>query len=182
LALGDGPFLGAPIVLPDGSLLLLAVSSVEAPHRSRLVRFEPASGVVTPVSGDELVYAAFLLDDGGIAFVVHEPGRTVVRRTRIGDNASELVADLGADAVNASVSGDGRTIAFEASGSGIFVIDRPGAHPRRLGDGASPCLAPDGSALLVRRGGVTLVLALDGSTLAVLDGMAGFLGATGCSS
>jgi hypothetical protein len=181
-ALGDGPFLGAPIVLADGSLLLLAVSSVEAPHLSRLVRFEPASGVATPVSGDELVYAAFPLDDGGVAFAVHEPGHTVVRRIRIGDTASELVADLGADAVNASVSGDGRTIAFEASGSGIFVIDRPGALPRRLGDGTSPCLATDGSALLVRRGVGTLVLALDGSTLAELDGAARFVGSEGCPS
>jgi len=182
LALGDGPFLGPPIVAADGSLVLLSVSSVEAPYRSRLVRFVPSSGVATPLSADELVYAAFPLTDGSMAFAAHEPGRTTVRRIKIGEATSQLLADLGPGAVNVTVSGDGRTIAFEAAGSGIFVIDRPGARPRRLGDGSSPCLAPDSSALLVRRGTGSEVLALDGSTLATLDGTAQFSGSAGCSS
>jgi len=181
-SLADGPFLGPLRVAEDGSLLLLAVASVEAPYRSRLVRFVPSSGVATPVAPDQLVYAAFPLADGSLALVAHEPRRTIVRRTRIGDAASELLADLGADVVSVTVSADARTIAFEAGGAGIFVIDRPGARPRRLGDGSGPCLAADGSALLVSRGGKTIVLALDGSTLAELDAPARFVGSAGCSS
>ena len=182
LALADGPFTGSPIVAADGSLLFLSVSSVEAPYRSRLVRLAPSGGEATPVSADELVYAAFPLTDGSVAIVAHEPGGTAVRRIGIGEASSELLADLGAAAVNVTLSGDGRTIAFEAGGSGIFVIDSPGARPRRLGDGSSPCLAPDGSAVLVRRGTRSVLLALDGSTLATLEGAARFSGSVGCSS
>jgi hypothetical protein len=182
LALGDGPFLGAPIVAADGSLLLLAVPSVEAPYRSQLVRFSPSSGVTTPLSSDELVYGAFVLTDGRIAVVGHRPGGTAVRRIDATGGDSELFADLGAGAVNVSVSADGRAIAFEVAGSGIFFIEGPGAKPRRLGGGSAPCLAHDGSSLLVRRGERIVVLAPDGSTLETLEGAARFPGNAGCWS
>lgn len=183
LPLAAGPFLGTPIASADGSLLLLSVPSVEAPYRSRLVRFVPSTGAQTTLSPDELVYAAFPLADGGVAVAAHEPGRTVVRRVAADPGTpSELLADLGAGAVNVAVAADGRTIAFEVAGAGIFLVDRPGARPRRLGDGSAPCFAADGSALLVRRGAGSVTLDLDGSTLASLDGPARFTGAAGCGS
>lgn len=181
LPLADGPFLGTPIATVDGSLLLLSVPSVEAPYRSRLVRFVPSTGAQTMLSPDELVYAAFPLADGGVAVAAHEPGRTVVRRVTDG-TSSELLADLGPGAVNVAVAADGRAIAFEMAGAGIFLIDRPGAPPRRLGVGWAPCFAADGSTLLVRRAAGSVALGLDGSTLAFFGGQARLIGAAGCGS
>lgn len=174
----DGPFLGSPIAAADGSLMLLSVPSVEAPYRSRLVQIVPSTGAVTQLSDDELAYAAFPLADGGVAVVAHQPGRTVVRQ--IGHDGEQLLADLGPGAVNVAVAPDGRRIAFELAGRGIFVIDRPGASPRSLGVGSQPCFAADGSSLLLRRGSGSVALSLEGSVLAVTDRIAGFAGAVGC--
>src|SRR6266487_1527550 len=61
--LGDGPFVGSPIVRTDGSVLLLAVPSVSAPISSTLVRLDPQTGSSQALSDDRLVYAAFPLAD-----------------------------------------------------------------------------------------------------------------------
>lgn len=173
----DGPFLGSPIAAADGSLMLLSVSSVEAPFRSRLVRLIPSTGALMPVSADELVYAGFPLADGGVALVAHEPGRTVVRRVTNG--ATQLLADLGSGAINVTVAPDGRAIAYELSGR-VIVLDRPGASPRSLGAGSKPCFAADGSSLLVRRGAGTAALALDGSLMVATERPAALAGSAGC--
>lgn len=173
--LAPGPFLGSPIVRTDGSLMLLAVSSVEAPYRSQLVQFGPADGTVTPISADELVYAAFPLADGNVAVVAHEPGRTVVRSV-----GGALLADLGPDAVNVAMAPDGGRIAYEVTGRGIYLIDGPGSSPRSLGAGSRPCFTADAAALLVRRRGGAVALALDGSVLVSTDHAAGLAGAVGC--
>jgi hypothetical protein len=176
--LAAGPFIGSPIAAADGSLLLLSVPSVEAPYRSQLVRTAPSTGLATPLSNDELVYAGFQLADGSIAVVAHEPGRTVVRRITSG--ASRLIADLGSGAINVAVAPDGRGIAYELAGRGIFLLDHPGGSPRSLGVGSQPCFAADASSLLVKRGSGTATLSLDGSVLVVTDRPAGFAGSAGC--
>ncbi|HEX2142728.1 MAG TPA: hypothetical protein VHK28_10745 [Candidatus Limnocylindria bacterium] len=145
----DGPFLGPLAVDEDGSVLLLAVSSVEAPFRSRLVRLDPTSGEAKQLAEDDLVYGAQELTDGSLAVVAHQRGGgTVVRR--VADGVITLLADLGAGAVNVAVARDGRTLAWERQGEGVFVADDPGARPRRLGPGSRPTFAPDGASLLVR--------------------------------
>jgi hypothetical protein len=174
----EGPFLGSPIAAADGSLMLLSVSSVEAPIHSRLVRVAPSGGAITPVSDDRLAYAGFPLADGGVAVVAHELGRTLVRRVARG--ASQLLVDLGPGAVNVAVAPDGRGIAYEVAGRGIFLVDRPGASPRSLGAGSQPCFAADASLVLVRRGTGTVALALDGSVLVKTDREAGMAGSAGC--
>ena len=176
--LADGPFLGSPIAAADGSLMLLSVPSVEAPYRSRLVQLAPSTGAITPLSSDQLVYGGFPLTDGSIALAAHQPGTTVVRE--VGRSGDQLLADLGPGAVNVAVAPDGRRIAFEQAGRGIFVIDGPGSRPRNVGVGSRPCFAADGSSVLLRRGGGTVALSLAGSVLAVADRMAGFAGAVGC--
>jgi hypothetical protein len=176
--IGDGPFLGSPVVAADGSLVLLAVSSVEAPYRSQVVRVAPSTGAVTPLSGDDLDYAGYPLTDGGVAVVSHEPGRIVVRR--VAGGASQLIGDLEPGAVNVAVASDGRRIAYELVGRGVVLLDRQGASPSLLGAGSHPCFAADPSSLLVRRGIGTAALALDGSVRAVTQGQAGFAGAVGC--
>jgi hypothetical protein len=175
--LADGPFLGSPVIERDGSLLVLAVPSVEAPYQSRLVRLQPATGAVTPLSEEELVYGAFPLEDGDLAVVAHERDGTVVYR--LGGAGERPLADLGPGAVNVAVGGNGR-IAFERSGDGIYVVDPPGPAARRIGAGSMPCFGPDGSSLLIRRADQSLALDLDGSVLVVSDEPAGFAASAGC--
>ncbi|MBA3689160.1 MAG: hypothetical protein H0W81_10085 [Chloroflexi bacterium] len=175
--LGEGPFIGSPIIQGDGSLLVLAVPSVEAPYQSRLVRLQPATGTLTRLSEEELVYAVFPLDDGDLAIVAHEAGGTVVRR--LAGVGKALLADLGIGAVNVAVAANGR-IAFERTGEGIYVVDPTSTRARRLGAGSRPCFGPDGSSLLVRRGDQSLALDADGSVLAVSDEPAAFAASAGC--
>ena len=174
--LADGPFIGSPIIEGDGSLLMLAVPSVEAPYESHLVRFMAATGSLTRLSDRELVYAAFPLDNGDLAIVAHEPDGTAVHRlTKAGEQA---LVGLGLDAVNVTVAGNGH-VAFERSGE-ILAIDAPGSPPRSLGAGSRPCFAPDGSSVLIRRGNRTLALDIAGSVLAASDQPAGFAASAGC--
>jgi len=175
--IADGPFIGSPVMAADGSLLILAVPSVEAPYRSSLVRVAPETGVATVLSANELVYAAFPLDDGDMAVVAHEVTGTVV--DRVGRAGERRLADLRAGAVNVNVAGDGG-IVFEVAGEGIYLMDLPGSAPHSLGDGTRPCFAPDGASVLVLRGQERVALNLDGSPLAEVGGLAGFAGSAGC--
>jgi hypothetical protein len=176
--LSDGPFIGSPIIGADGSLMLLAVPSVEAPYRSQLVRLDPGTGEIASLSDEDLVYGAFPTG-GGLAIVAHTPEGTVVKRLR-GDGATS-VADLGQGAVNVAVAPDGR-IAFERDGQGVFLVAPPDAAERRIADGSRPCFAADGSVLLVRREDQSVAIGLDGSVLASVGDLASFAGIPGCAS
>jgi hypothetical protein len=178
--LADGPFVGSPIVRGDDSILLLAVPSVSAPITSKLVRLDPDSGGSLGLSDDQLVYAAFPLADGSLAVAAHEVGRTVVRH--IGGNRSDLVADLGAGAVDVAVAADGQKIAFTQNGE-VFYLPVPRGGTTPLARGSGPQFAPDGSALIISDGGTTRVLSLDGAQLAAYDAQAGFVSCvSGCGS
>jgi hypothetical protein len=174
--LAEGPFLGSPVVEADGSLLLLAVPSVQAPYQSRLIRLA-ANGAATRLSGEDLVYGAFPLDGGDLAIVAHRVDGNTVRT--ISGSSDRLLVNLGPGAVNVAVAGNGR-IAFERNEDGVYLLDQPGLAPRRVGAGGRPCFSPDGSSILVRRGGQVLGLDLEGSVLAVTDEPAGFAGSAGC--
>jgi hypothetical protein len=176
--LADGPFLGSPVSLADGSLMLLAVSSVEAPYRSQLVRVSASDGAVTAISDDELVYAGFLLADGSLALVAHQPGSTLVRRLADGETAS--LADLEPGAVNVAVAPDGQRVAYEIAGRGIFVLGRPGAGPVSIGDGSRPCFASNSSTIAVERGSGSVLLTLDGAIVLETDQPAMLAGSAGC--
>jgi hypothetical protein len=175
--LAEGPFIGSPVEEADGSLLLLAVPSVQAPYQSQLIRLAPATGAATRLSDEDLVYGAFPLDGGDLAMVAHEVDGNMVRR--ISGSRDRLLVDLGIGAVNVAVAGNGR-IAYERNGQGVYLVDAPGLAARRVGAGSRPCFSPDGSSILVRRGDQTLALDLDGSVLAVADEPAGFAGSAGC--
>jgi hypothetical protein len=176
--LATGPFIGSPTVAEDGSVLALAVSSVQAPYRSMLVRLASATGLASTVADEELVYGAFPLVDGAVAIVAHERGRTVVHR--LADGEDRLLVDLGTGAINAAVAPDGRRVAFERDGAGIFLIDMAGSTPQRVGAGSRPCFAADGSALLIRRGDESVVVAADGSLVTVASELSAFAGSEGC--
>ena len=176
--LDDGPFAGPPIVAANGSLILLAVPSVEAPYQSHLVEFDPTTGVAAALSEEDLVYAAFPLDDGNLAIVVHDPSGAQVQR--LTSDGAQVLAHLDPGAVNVAVAHDGR-IAYEY-GDDIFVLDAAGSTPHSVGIGSGSCFSPDGSSLLLRRGDQRIALAPDGSVLAVIDELAGFAGSAGCRS
>ena len=176
----EGPFIGSPIVAADGSVLLLSVSSVEAPYRSRVVAVAASTGVVTPLTSDELDYAAYPLADGGVAVVAHEARRTFVRS--IGAAASEWQVDLEPGAVNVVVASDGRHVGYEIAGRGVVVLDLGTQGRRFLGPGSEPCFAGDASSLLGRRGAGSAVLGPDGSVLALTQQQAAFAGSAGCLS
>jgi hypothetical protein len=179
--LAGGPFLGPVTVEPSGTVMLASVASVEAPFVSRLVRFDPADASVSPLSMDRLVYGSSLLADGSIAVVAHEPGRTIVRQlTKDGDRP---VADLGPGAINVAVSPDGAQIAWERHADGVYMYEPRKGGARRIGEGARPRFAPDGSSLLVDDGEGTVLLGLDGSQLARFSGAAEFASCVaGCES
>jgi hypothetical protein len=161
--LAEGPFLAAPLTEADGSVLALAVPSVEAPFRSRLVRVAP-DGTSSSLSDEQLVYDAALLDDGSLAVVSHRPAGTVIQR--LDDAGARPHADLGPDAVNVSISGDGTVIAWERAGKAFARVD--GGGTRSLGDGSLPKVTPDGDAVLLERGGASVLVDLEGNELATV--------------
>lgn len=165
--LADGPYGGPLLVEPTGSILALAVASVEAPFTARLVRVD-AGGAVTPQLVDEdLVYGMLSLEGGDLAVVAHHPDGTVVEVLRHG--ALRPVTSLGPGAINVSVSADLRTIAWERAGE-IYV--RSDGGERHVASGTQPRVSPDGSMVAFETGAGSRVAAPDGSLLAVLAGSA----------
>jgi len=170
-AIADGPFLGPLTVTAAGDVILQRVASVEAPFRSTLVSVDPVDGMLEARSGEELVYGATLLDDGSLAIVAHRPEGTQVRR--IGpDGQDELLADLGAGAVNAAVSPDASHVAWERHPDGVLVLDIGSGQITRIVGGSQARFSPDGTALLVMIGDRAQLVGLDGRRLADLDGPA----------
>jgi hypothetical protein len=176
--LADGPVAGTLQVEADGSILGLAVASIEAPFTSRLVRIDPSSGTTATLSDEELVYDVQPLSAGALALVVHRPGATLVQQLVNGETS--LVTDLGPGAVYVSVSADLRVMAWERAGQ---VYARAGEESTvRIGPGANPRLAADGSLLLVDVESETRAYAPDGRLLANLSGPAILLPCGGCRS
>jgi hypothetical protein len=176
-AVADGPFIGAPVVQDDGTILALAVPSVEAPFRSRLTRVSP-DGALEPISDESLVYGAAPLADGSLAVIAHRPQGTAVLRLQ--DGAATLHADLGPDAVNVSLSADGGVIAWE-SGGRAFARARSG-EVLEIGSGARPQVTRDGSAVLLEREGQSVLVDLEGRVLASLPAAAVIGCEGGCAS
>lgn len=163
-----GPFDGPITPEASGAMLLRRVSSVEAPFSAHLVRFDPATGAATSLGGDGLVYSAHPLSDGSLAVVAHPIGGATTVSRLTADGASSPIAELGSAAIAVDVAEDAR-IAFEVAGDGIYLLEPHAAKPHRVGPGAAPVFSPNGRELLVRQGGGTSVLDLDGSVLARID-------------
>lgn len=167
----DGPFLGPLTAEADGSVMLLAVSSVEAPFEARLGRIDLDRGGFELLDDGELVYSGTRLADGSLAVVAHTPSGSVVRRRDNG--ATEVLATLEPGAIHVAVGADGDEIAWERAGE-IFVRRR-GGGVRSLGGGLRPRFAPGGGALLVDDGGeATLILTETGRRIGLGSATASF--------
>ena len=165
----DGPFTPPLTFEPGGTVLAQAVSSVEAPFQSRLVRIDPSTGSVVQLSGDEIVFSSTPLDDGSVAYVARQPGGPPVVK-RIGtDGVVTLASELEMAATNVAISPDGEKFAYTIAGDGVYVVDSPGADPLRLADGSAPEFSPDGMQLLVHLDEAAVIVGLDGSLLAELS-------------
>jgi hypothetical protein len=176
--LAEGPFIGRLLVEPSGSVLALQVASVEAPFTSHIVRVG-SDGTVAALSSEELVYGFTRLEDGGLAVISHRPSGTIV--SRLGASGeSELLADLGPDAVNVAVARGGAVVAFERTGAGVILrrIDR-GGQDITLPGASGPRFTLDGESLLVEAAEGATLFSVDGRVIASVGRGAGVAGCGG---
>jgi hypothetical protein len=168
-SLATGPFGSSIAFTHDGALLLIEVSSVEAPYASRLVRFDPDARQGHAILDDPgFVFSASELVAGDTAAVIHPFGGGVAV-VRASGGAAIPLGDLPAQAIEATVDAAGRTAVFALADDGIYLQDLGSGARDSLGDGGLPRIARDGSSILVLRGSRTLLLGRDGSTLAAFS-------------
>jgi hypothetical protein len=178
--LADGPFIGRPTVEAAGTILALRVSSVEAPFVSRLARVAFDGSTISFLTDDRLVYAVQPLADGSLAVVVQEASNTQV--WRLSDGARQPLVDLGQDAVNVAVTPAGDAVAWESAGQ-VYFRALPDGQPTRLTSGERPQFARDGHSLLAETPGGSILIALDGESIAAFASQAAFATcAEGCGS
>jgi hypothetical protein len=163
-ALAAGRYAGSVRFTRSGELLLIEAASIQAPFASVVVRLSPDSGRSVIVdSEDGFVFSASELADGSIAVTAHLFGGGVEVR-RVVDGTSTTLAGLDPNAIDPSVNDDGSRIAY-AVGPDVYVHDTARGSAKRLGPGAFPRLARDGSSVLVLRDGAGVLLASDGSQI-----------------
>jgi hypothetical protein len=178
--LSDGPFGSAPVVLADGRVLAIRLSSVDAPTWAAAVIVHPTSGEESLVassigSQDQLVYQATPLSDGAIALVRHRTGGGVTLAKVQADGSEAWLADI-EEAPTVAISPDGQWLAWAASGRvHISAIDR-GRLTRDLGAGTSVRFSVDGSLVLVFSTSATRVADLNGNAVTEAGPAACWLG------
>ena len=160
-----GPFIGQPVVEAGGAVLALQVPSVEAPYRSELVRVM-ADGAAMPLTTETLVYGVQPLAGGSLAAIAHRPSGTVV--LRLGSGMTTVIADLGADAVNATIDRSATAVAWERAGS-VFHQRLPDGPAQRIAAGTHPRFSADGQALLVELPSGTQLVEPDGDLIATFS-------------
>jgi hypothetical protein len=160
-----GPFIGQPVVEASGSVLALQVPSVEAPYRSELVRVMP-DGAAMPLTTEALVYGVQPLADGSLAVIAHRPTGAVV--LQLGGGTATVIADLGADAVNATVDRSATAVAWERAGS-VFHQRLPDGRAQRIAAGTHPRFSADGQALVVELPSGTQLIEPDGDLIATFS-------------
>jgi hypothetical protein len=163
IRLADGPFGPDPTVLPDDRVLVVRLSSVEAPTwaSAQLIDQGGAATAVDATAAPEsqLDYQAAALLDGSVAVVRHRTGGGV-DVIRIADGQPTTTGTLDAAAV--AVSPTGERLAWASNGT--LWLDRPDAHvPFNLGSGRSARFSPDGSLLLLFGDGAASVVDLAGN-------------------
>lgn len=169
--LAEGPFAGAVEHAPDGRLLLLLLSSVEAPTSSLPVLLDPATGTLEPVAGvagEGLVYRARAVP-GGIGLVVHRPdGSKELRRA----NAPDVLVTVPPTAGTIDFAPDLSAVAYRSGDDEITLLHPLGAAGRTVAGGGQPRFSPDGTRLLVELGGTTVTLEVASGRVTPVGGQA----------
>ncbi len=174
-----GPFGPDPTILPDGRILAVRLSSVDAPIWAAAEIVEPATGDIAPVgtvaAEGQLVYGATALDDGSIVLVRHQVGGGVAL-IQVGTDGTEKEITALPRAAAVEVSPDGRWLAWpEAGVTWLAALDSV-ASPARIGAGSLARFSPDASLLLLFDPGSTDVVDTTGSRLTRVGPTACWLG------
>jgi hypothetical protein len=165
LPLAEGPFGPDPSVPEEGHILVIRLSSLEAPFWADAELIDASSGSAasldpTTEPGAQLVYAASPFADGGVALVRHRVGGGVaVLRASPGQAPTEL-ADLETAMVAVSPTGD--WLAWIEADVVRLAPTGSSNKPTDLGRGSAARFAPDGSLVLVLGDQSASVFDLDG--------------------
>ncbi len=178
--LAIGPFGSSPAVLPDGQILAIRLSSVEAPTWARAVIVDAERGVETPVTADDggssvLTYQALPLEAGAAAVVRHrdEGGISVI--TAVNGLARPSILDLD-QVARVDVSTDGGWVAWAAAGRIHLAHAGQATSGRDIGPGDSVRFSPDGTLLLLSAAQGGTILDLSGAVVGPASPAACWLG------
>lgn len=165
--LADGPFGSDLTVLPDGGILALHLSSVEAPYwaAAEVVAVDGSESVVGSLAAqDQLVYQAGTLPDGAFVLARHrnDGGLSVVRVATDGSETPLTGLDRGT-IVDLSPVGD--RLALADAGTIWLKQIGNGPPPRAIGAGSAARFSPDGTLLLLFGTDTTGVVDVNGSRL-----------------
>jgi hypothetical protein len=150
--LADGPYAPDASVLPDGRILAVRLSALDAPLWAATETVDGAGDVV-PWTGSmafeaQLVYGATPLADGSVALVRHRIGGGVAVVRLDTQGSEQTMAELDGTAAVA-VDGDGSRLAWTAAGATWLAASDAVAEAIAIGDGSPARFSPDGSLLLV---------------------------------
>lgn len=174
----DGPFSPDITVLADGEVLVIRMSSVEAPAWAAAERLDFESGGSRSVSATrpdaQLVYRATALIDGSVALVRHEIGGGV-DIVRVDPGGLEMrLAESSHPGLVVSPGGDRVAWAVD----GVVWLGSVGneTSPLPAGNGSIGSFAPDGSLLMVIGADATAIVDLAGNRQSELIESACWLG------
>jgi hypothetical protein len=177
--LGDGPYGPDPTVLPDGRILAVRLSAVDAPIWAAAVTVDPATGDTAPVGStaaeDQLVYGATALTDGSVVLVRHQVGGGVSLVQPQPDGTETTLTDL-AGAATVAVSPDGRWRSWPEAGVTWLAAMDTGSPPVRIGAGSLARFSPDAALLMLFDPESTAIVDLDGARIARVGPTACWLG------
>ena len=176
----DGPYGPDLTVLPDGRILAIRVSSVDAPYWTAVELIDPVTGQQMPAAPslggqEQLVYQATALSDGTLAVARHrsDGGLALVRVGPDGSETSVGELDHGSTVV---FSPAGDWIAWEDAGQIWLKPMGEGPPPRQIGTGSAAQFSPDGTLVLVFGETSNDVVDPDGSRLITVHPSACWVG------
>jgi hypothetical protein len=182
--LADGPYAADLAVLPDGQVLAVRLSAVDAPLWASAETVD-GSGAVTPLTGAlaaeaQLVYAATPLADGATALVRHRLGGGVAIVRLAADGAERVLTDLDG-AASVDVSPDGTALTWLGGGTRWLASMNRVGEAIAIGDGSRARFSPDGSLLLVSGPDGAIIIDRSGNLIdAVGPGACWIGGGRGC--
>jgi hypothetical protein len=179
IRVADGPFDLDPTVLPDGRILVLRLSAVDAPTWSAPEIVDPAGGTPVPVvagpgPADQLVYGATALADGSIALVRHRRGGGLSVTLVSPHGAERQVHELDGGS-SVAVSPEGEWLAWSEA-DGTWLAHPGDRRPLRIGPAGPARFSPDGSLLLLFGAGGSTVVDTTGHREADVGPLACWLG------
>ena len=175
-----GPFGSSPAVLPDGRILAIRLSSVEAPAWSRAVFVDAESGDETPATADDgggsvLTYQALPLEAGAAAVVRHRDGGGISVFEVANGVAGPSILDLD-QVATVDVSTDGAWVAWTVAGRIHLAPAGRAASGRDVGPGDIVRFSPDGQLLLISSPQAGTILDLSGAVVGPASAAACWLG------